>query len=325
MKRYQFTQSLALLLALASSALAQEAPQPAPEAEVVAPAADTADLAKAAQNPLSSMISLPFQYNLFEGVERYDIDKDAILTRGLLRRLVSEDQGPDGVLRLRLRSRLFRSAVDTHDRTQHLLNIQPVIPVPLGEVNLINRLIIPLLYQPTGESGGEFGLGDIQYMAFFSPADAGKIIWGVGPIFSLPTATDDILGTGKWSIGPTAVALTIKGRWVYGVLANNLWSFAGEGDRPDVNSMLLNPFINYNLDKGWYLTSSPNILANWEADSDDRWTVPVGGGVGKIFKIGKQPMSASLTAYYNVEKPDGAADWNAQFQFKFMFPTGKKH
>ncbi|HQE82762.1 MAG TPA: neuromedin U [Candidatus Hydrogenedentes bacterium] len=316
---------LRLVTALCFCIAAYGAQQPAPAENSAAGSTageDTAALAKAAQNPVSSMISVPFQYNLNLGVDRYDID-DALLTRILLRRWLDDEQSADGVLRLRIRNRLLREwfpGIEKHERTQHVINIQPVYPINIGKLNLINRVILPVMYQPLGEDDGEFGLGDTQYTLFFSPAESGKIIWGIGPAFSLPTATDDSLGTGKWSAGPSAVVLTMPGRWVFGALASNLWSFAGENDSPDVNSMLVQPFINYNLDKGWYLTSSPIITANWEADSDDRWTVPVGAGLGKIFKVGKQPLNAQLGAYYNVEKPDGGADWNLRFQLQFMFP-----
>lgn len=285
--------------------------------------AGTEALAKEAQNPLSSVISLPIQWNINPGVERYEINKDDLFLRSLVGRWLDEEQGGDGVLRLRVRNRLLREwypGLEEHDRTLNVVNVQPVYPMTLGKVNLINRLIMPVMWQPIGRDDTEFGLGDFQYTAFFSPAKAGKVIWGVGPAFLFPTATDDALGTGKWSAGPSAVVLTMPGRWVLGALANQLWSFAGEDDRPDVSSMLIQPFINYNFDKGWYLTSSPIITANWEADSDQRWTVPVGGGVGKIFKIGKQPLNAQVGAYYNVEHPDGGADWNLRVQLQFMFP-----
>ena len=105
-----------------------------------------------------------------------------------------------------------------------------------------------------------------------------------------------------------------------GALANNQWSFAGWGDK-SVNAMLVQPFINYNLPHGWYLTSSPIITADWKADSDNRWTVPLGGGVGKIFKIGKQAINAQLAGYYNVATPkDFGADWQLRFQVQLLFP-----
>ena len=153
-----------------------------------------------------------------------------------------------------------------------------------------------------------------------SPAKAGKILWGAGAVLSFPTASDRVLGTGKWGIGPSLVVLTIQGPWVVGGLANNLWSYAGDDDRNDVNQFLFQYFINYNLPQGWYLSSAPIITANWEADNGDKWTVPFGGGVGKIFRIGKQPMNAQVQAFYNVEKPDNGADWTLRLQLQFLFP-----
>ncbi|NQT82616.1 neuromedin U [bacterium] len=240
--------------------------------------AEDPDLAKASQNPVSDLISLPFQNN------------------------TNFDVGP-------------------FDRTQNILNIQPVYPFNVGKWNLINRTIAPLIYQPIGENDDEFGLGDINHTTFLSPAAPGKVIWGAGPVLSFPTATDDVLGTEKWSAGPSVVALTMPGRWVLGGLVSNLWSFAGDSDRAHVNQMLLQHFVNYNFDKGWYLTSAPILTANWKVDSDNRWTVPFGIGVGKIFRIGKQPINRSLQFYYNVEKPDTTgADWAFRFQVQFLFP-----
>ena len=108
--------------------------------------------------------------------------------------------------------------------------------------------------------------------------------------------------------------------WVIGGLVNNLWSFSGDSDREDVNQFLFQYFINYNMAEGWYLTSSPAITANWEAESDNQWTVPFGGGLGKIFRIGKQPMNAQLQAFYNVEVPEEGPDWTLRFQLQFLFP-----
>jgi hypothetical protein len=146
------------------------------------------------------------------------------------------------------------------------------------------------------------------------------MIWGIGPILQIPTNTDDSLGTGKWGIGPSAVALRIDGPWVYGALVNNIWSFAGPGGDPPINQFLMQPFVNYNFPDGLYLSSAPIITANWKADSSNRWTVPLGGGVGKIFKIGSQPMNASLQSYYNVETPNFGPDWSLRLQIQFLFP-----
>lgn len=238
-----------------------------------------AELAKAVQNPVANLISVPFQNNFNFGV------------------------GPREV-------------------TQWVLNVQPVIPIKLNDNwNLITRTIIPIINQPSPARGvpSAFGLGDINPTFFLSPGQPGKFIWGLGPTLTLPTATDSLLGAGKWSAGPAAVALVTHGHWVIGALANQQWSFAGWGDE-DVSAMLIQPFINYNLPHGWYLTTAPIITANWKADSDDRWTLPLGAGVGKIIKLGKLPLNIQLSAYDNVVKPEHSADWQLRFQVQFLFP-----
>jgi len=242
-------------------------------------AQSTEALAKAAQNPVANMISLPLQNNTNLNI------------------------GPD-------------------DETQNVLNIQPVWPFEINEDwNLITRTILPVMSNPdplTGE-GRVDGIGDTQFSAFFSPKES-EIIWGVGPVLVLPTASHDALGSKKWSAGISAVVLAMPGRWVVGGLVSNVWSFAGAG-KEDVNLFTLQPFVNYNFDDGWYLTTAPIITANWEADTDHRWTVPLGGGVGKIFKIGKQPVNAQLSLYKNVETPDDyGAEWQVRTQIQFLFP-----
>lgn len=120
--------------------------------------------------------------------------------------------------------------------------------------------------------------------------------------------------------GPAAVVLTMRGKWVVGSLVRQLWSFAGDGDRQDVNQTLIQPFVNYNFPGGWYAVSAPIVTANWEADSDDTWTIPVGGGMGKIFHLGSQAMNASAQIFYNVESPRYGLDWSARFQLQLLFP-----
>ena len=261
------------------------------------------DLREAAQNPIGDLISVPFQNNT-----NFDIGRT--------------------------------------DNTQNVLNIQPVYPLHLNpNWNLIVRPILPVISQPPFLSGPElhaaeqvfghgigdteFGLGDLTPEFFFSPRkpiqlgpDA-SLVWGAGPAFQLPTATDVELGSGKWSAGPGFVVF-LSDRPLHvttGFLVLNLWSFAGDEDRANVNAMTLQPFFNYNLAKGWYLTSSPLITANWEANDDNRWTVPIGGGIGRIFKIGHQPINASIEAYYNVVTPDDTgANWQLRTTWVFLFP-----
>jgi hypothetical protein len=255
------------------------APADAPAAGGGAGEDNQEELAKAAQNPVAKLISVPFQNN-------------------------------------------FNFGVGPNDATQYILNVQPVIPISLSEDwNLITRTIMPIINQPSPAPGvpSVFGLGDINPTFFLSPAKSGKLIWGVGPTFSFPTATDSMLGNGKWCAGPAVVVLTMQGHWVIGAIANQQWSFAGWGDK-DVSAFLVQPFVNYNLPHGWYLCSAPIMTANWEANSGDKWTVPLGGGIGKIQRFGKLPLNIQLQAFYNVEKPDNAADWQLRFQVQFLFP-----
>jgi hypothetical protein len=260
-------------------------------AEYTAPAegvAATADLAAAAQNPIAAMVSVPFQNNTFFRV------------------------GPD-------------------NDTANVLNIQPVVPFNFGDWNVITRTIVPLIYLPSvtdslpdlpnaDASGDDFGLGDINVSAFLSPVSEGKFTWGVGPSVSLRTATSDRVGTQKWSAGPTAVGLVTAQPWVAGALVRHLWSFAGKNEREDVNQTLIQPFVNYNLPQGWYLVTAPIITANWEADKDNAVLVPVGGGLGRVFKASGQAINANVQAYYNAIQPDFAPDASLRFQLTFLFP-----
>jgi hypothetical protein len=206
------------------------------------------------------------------------------------------------------------------DNTLNVLNIQPVVPFALSkDLTLVTRTILPVLSQPT-PTGTQNGIGDLNPSFFFVPKGKGPWTLGFGPTLVLPTASASSLGSGKWSAGPAAVAVYSKGPWVAGALLNNLWSFAGERDRGAVSAFLLQPFINYNLPKGWYLVTSPIVTANWRAASGDQWILPVGGGVGRVFRVGRQPINASLQAYANVVKPDNFGDVTIRAQIQFLFP-----
>jgi hypothetical protein len=208
------------------------------------------------------------------------------------------------------------------NRTQEVLNIQPVVPMHLSDDwNLISRTIIPLTSQPSPLfDSSTNGVGDITEELFFSPVHSGALIWGVGPVFTAPSASDPILGTGKLLFGPTVVLLTTPGHWVIGVLANNQWSVGGNPLLPAVNTFLAQPFLNYNMPHGWYLTTSPIITSNWLAAPGQQWTVPIGGGFGRVFKIVDQPVNAGIQAFYNVAHPSGTADWQLRAQLSLLFP-----
>ncbi len=247
---------------------------------------EEADLARAVQNPVADMISLPLQNN------------------------TNFKFGP-------------------LEGTQNVLNIQPVVPIDVTEKWLmVTRTIVPVVSQPAfgPNQERELGLGDTLFSAFFSPKDRnlwlGNWLWGAGPAILLPTSTDDRLGPGEWGAGPSAVILSMRGRWVIGSLFSNVWSFTGDDS---VNLFTWQPFVNYNLDHGWYLSSSPVITANWKADdSDDTWTVPLGGGIGRVLLLGRQPINVSLQGFYNVVRPDLIGpDWSIRFTIQFLFPKGR--
>jgi hypothetical protein len=286
-KRAGYLSSWTLFAVLfACGAAAAQEKQPADtdkqaEAGKAAEAANTTDsLQKATQNPVANLISIPIQNNSNFGIGSFE-------------------------------------------RTQDVLNIQPVIPVKLNERwNLITRIIQPLVWQPypTETTGGEYGFGDMNPTFFLSPGKPGKVIWGAGPAFVIPTATDEILGQGKLSLGPSFVALAQPGHWTVGALINNVWSVAGSGGRPSVNQMLLQYFINYNMKKGWYITVQPILTADWKASSGNVWTVPFGGGVGRIMKLGFQPVNLTAQFYGNAVYPSQTATWSMRLQVAFLFP-----
>jgi hypothetical protein len=205
----------------------------------------------------------------------------------------------------------------------HVLSMEPVFPLSLSkEWSLVTQTTVPVIYEPflDQSSGGKGGLGDTTFIAYFTPAKAVKFLWGAGPIFLFPTASDSLLGTGKWGAGPAAAAVVVSGPWVAGILANNIWSFAGDSNRPAVNRFQLEYGINYNLPHGWYLGYTPTVSADWTAPSGNKWTVPFGGGFGKVFHLGKQPLNVSIAVFGNPIRPDTAGAWTVCFSLGLLFP-----
>jgi hypothetical protein len=291
-----FPRSLALLVFFLSAGplFAQDTPvgpagtQVATE-ETPAAAVSTDALRNAAQNPIASLISVPIQKN-------------------------------------------FNFNAGPAERTQNILNIQPVIPASLSKNwSLVVRWITPIIYQPLAiaqasaapnQSTGACGLGDMNPSFFIVPKTS-KIIWGIGPTFVLPTATNTtFLGQGKFSIGPSVVVVLQPKPWTMGFLVNNIWSVAGHSDLDQraVNQFLLQWFVNYNMKKGWYLNTSPIVTANWRAPGGSVWTVPFGGGVGRIMKIGFQPVNVTAQVYGNAVHPPGTSPWGLRLQFVLLFP-----
>ena len=240
------------------------------------------ELAKLAQNPVGNLISLPFQNN------------------------TNLNFGPE-------------------KGTQNILNIQPVIPISVtDEWNVITRTIVPVVSMPSlgPDIGSKNGIGDTVFTAFLSPAKPGHWIWGAGPVMQIPTNSSAELGNKNWGMGPSVVVLHLDhgDPWVYGVLVNNIWSLTSDKQGGSYNNGLIQPFVNYNFPEGFYLTSAPILTVDWKADSGQQWLLPIGGGVGKIFHIGKLPVNTQLSAYYNVVRPDFQANWQIRAQVQLMFP-----
>ena len=219
------------------------------------------------------------------------------------------------------------------DGSANALFLRPVVPVTIGDFNLINRFIIPYLgIDPNAgtDLGGistepslekQTGLGNIQYQAILSPADAGAVIWGLGGAVEFPTHSGS-LGSDNYSAGPVALVLSMPGNWVFGTLVQNMWSIGGSSDpAQDVNKLIWQYFVNYNFSDGWYLTSTPIMTADWTKESGEQWTVPVGGGVGKLMKFESfPPLDFRLQAFSTVVRPTGGPEWSAMFSVKLILP-----
>jgi hypothetical protein len=174
---------------------------------------------------------------------------------------------------------------------------------------------------PNPEPGSRtFGIGDVVHGSFFTAPTTGNLIWGIGPMLSIPTASDDTLGSGKWSAGPAFRLAYRKGLWNVGVFGGQTWSFAGDDDRKDVSQLIMRGAIRRQLPNDWYFVSAPIITANWKA-SDEKWLVPVGGGIGKVIRIRTYPWALSFQGYYNVIKPGAAPNWSVRFSVIMAIPA----
>jgi hypothetical protein len=200
-----------------------------------------------------------------------------------------------------------------------------VVPIPLNDDwFLITRTKGGFVSQAPKKKDDMWqdGLNNLQTTLFLSPARGGGFFWGVGPTIFMPTATNSVTGQNKWGAGPS-VGFDWEGGsdWNIGFVANNVWSFGGPPESSDrSNSLLLNPIFAYRFGDGWSLSTSPNITANWVATNDKRWTVPVGGGIGKAFKIGGQPMTVKFESYYNPVRPGGySSTWVTQLTVTLLF------
>ena len=202
-----------------------------------------------------------------------------------------------------------------------LTDIEPVIPIKLSDDwNLISRTIIPLVHQERIQPNHEAGLGDVVrkplFLALLKPGPGG-LIWGVGPVFLFPTATNARLGSEKWGAGPTAVALIQRGKWTLGGLANHIWSFAGDSRRQEVNQTYLQPFVAYSLGGGRSIGGSVEATYDWV---NKTWNVPLNVSFNQVFKIGSQPMQFSIGPKLYLARPNGGSRWGVRAKLVFLFP-----
>jgi len=206
------------------------------------------------------------------------------------------------------------------DAMRYTANIQPVIPISLNhDWNLITRTILPVIYQESPAAGirSAWGLGDTVQSFFLSPKEpVGGWIIGAGPALLYPSATDSLLGSGKWGAGPTAVVLRQEHGFTYGVLANHVWSYAGWGDQ-NVNATFLQPFFAYSTKT--YTTFGVNTESTYDWQQR-QWSVPLNFFISQLLKVGNQPLSLQLGYRYYAERPNGGPDWGLRFAVTFLFP-----
>jgi len=218
----------------------------------------------------------------------------------------------------------FNTGGDLNDATSFNLNIQPVIPFKLtSEWNVIARTIVPIDSVPGSEGVSYSGVGDIQLQLYLTPATPGALIYGIGPVFSFPTATAPPLRTGTWAAGLGFVALTMKGPWVIGGLVTQLWPISDTGGDPRTNLLVLQPAVNYNFGRGWAMSFSPSITANWDGSAGNQWTVPLGLGITKTTVFNGRPMNVGLQYFDNVERPQGSAGYQLRLAISLLYPEKK--
>lgn len=301
------------LLVLAPGAHAQEASS-----------GEAAQLAKQLSNPVASLISVPFQANYDFNMGPTDHGSKFTLN---IQPVIPISIGKDWNLIVRTilpvisqHDVFYRDIPSFPGLPDRILNQVP--PALRDDAEREARQLYDEEVRRHPQNRSQDGLGDTTQSFFFSPKEPGPggLIWGIGPALLYPTATQDLLGGGKWGAGPTFVALVQKGGWTVGALANQIWSFAGDDDRNNISSMFLQPFAAYTTRTHTTFTLNTESTYDWE---NSQWTVPINVMVSQILKIGKQPISIQIGGRYYTEGPSGAPDWGVRLNITLLYPTGK--
>jgi hypothetical protein len=217
--------------------------------------------------------------------------------------------------------------------TGYLMNIQPVFPVKAGNLSIINRAVFGFGYVPgitaggssipggfpdEGRTDGVWGALDLNWTAYITPKPTGDFSWGIGPSLTIPIASDNRLGSGKWSLGPSAVLVWQPKKWTIDAIFRQLWSVGGNDERPDINQFYIQPLVAYNLNNGWAVATMPVITANWDYIDSEKWLVPVGAGINKLFKLNKTPILLMCHYYYHAVKPNFAPSSELRVQLSII-------
>src|SRR5262245_14054594 len=210
--------------------------------------------------------------------------------------------------------------VGPRGNTGESVNIEPLLPYAVTPAwNVIVQPMVAMTSLPSPDA--TTGLDDMQTSVFFTPTRTGSWVAGFGPIVEMPTASDEQLGSGKWSAGPTGAVFYSNGTWLNGVLASHLVSFAGSRHRAKVNFTSIEPQLSYTFDNGWSIQTSPTITYDWTAEA---WTLPLGADVGNTFTIGSRAVSLMVGAYGLVMRPNGDPSSIVRVQLTWLFPRGQQ-
>ena len=267
-------------LAAQDSGSAEPPSETSEQTAPAAPADDAESLAKKLSNPVASLISVPFQYNVdFGGGLTDDATKMTLNVQPVIPVSIS---------------------------TNANLIVRTIVPI-VWQNNLL------------GNNVSEFGLGDTTQSFFYSPKKptAGGIIWGAGPVFLYPTGTDQYTTGKKWGAGPTFVVLKQFGPTTVGALGNHIWSVAGSSNRPDISATYIQPFVSYTTKRATTFGINTESTYNWKTKE---WSVPINVTVGQLVRIGKQPVSFTLGGRYYVWSPEFGPDWGVRFVTTLLFP-----